>query len=140
MSGCRTVIAALALLLSPPLAQAEVINLQKPGGFSLRASAAPLSLAGEAHIEKRAAAGWVTVARNILLIEQCAAAPPPACVTIAPGAVMTLAHWSGYSCSSQCNLSCKKNVFLGPGEFRLKVFTCGGGQTLTGPSFRLPAR
>ena len=140
MRAARAALAGLALLLAPLWARAEVVNLQKPGGFSLRAPAAPLSLAGVAHMEKRTGAGWITIARNILLVEQCSAAPPPACVTIAPGAAMTLAHWPGYSCASQCNLSCKANVYLGPGEFRLKVFACGGGQPLTGPVFRLPAR
>ncbi|HEY2370254.1 MAG TPA: hypothetical protein VGH87_27850, partial [Polyangiaceae bacterium] len=46
--------------------------------------------------------------------------------------------WAGFSCSSQCNGNCDKNVWMGGATFRFAVKTCDGTQTIRTPEFTMP--
>ncbi len=73
---------------------------------------------------------------GLRLVESCTDTPG-ACVTIPPHTVFHPVRWSGMSCSSQCNGTCRANAYLG-GRFRWVVKLCDGGAELTGPPFDLP--
>jgi hypothetical protein len=74
--------------------------------------------------------------RGYHLAEGCERAPKDRCVDLAAGASLRPAPFRGYSCSSQCNGDCDKNVWLS-GSFRLSVTTCDGAR-IAGPAFTLP--
>ena len=128
----------LALGCWSPASATEILSLQTPGAFEIRAGAQPVSLAGHAQVEKQTPSGWVPVGNPILLLEQCPSAEPPACVTVAPDKPLRPVAWTGYSCSGQCNSSCKKNVYFGPGNYRLAALSCDRSEKLYSPVFHLP--
>ena len=122
---------------SPP--RVEVRNLAAAGAFEIQVTGSPVSLATQAHMEKETADGWVTVATNLFLVEQCTKIAPPKCISVRSEAPLRPVPWTGYSCSGQCNHQCKKIVYLGPGNFRLTVFSCDRRESFLGAPFRLPA-
>lgn len=74
--------------------------------------------------------------KGMRLVESCQDSPGT-CVTIPPHAVFHPVRWSGMSCSSQCNGTCRANAYYG-GRFRWVVKLCDGGE-IAGPPFTLPA-
>jgi len=79
------------------------------------------------------------VASNLILAEACPAGDPPKCIERAAGSKLRPAPWNGYSCSGQCNVHCKKNVYLGSGPFRLTVLSCDRKARFHSATFHLPA-
>ncbi len=132
-------LAAAALQAQAPPGGVRIVNLAQAGAFELEATDAPVSLSMHAAVEKQTATGWVTVADNLLLAAACHTGEPPQCVELAAGGKLRPVRWTGWSCSGQCNHHCKKNVYAGPGTFRLTVFSCDRSSSTHGPSFQLPA-
>jgi hypothetical protein len=136
--------AALAIVLSlaagSQAAAAEIRNLAQPGAFAIEASPSGASFAKLGRIEQHTAAGWKPVFREFRLVADCdALATLPACVTLAPGAVLKPVPWTGYTCAGQCPRPCKRNIYRPPGTFRLVLPLCGGGE-VTGPPFHMGPR
>lgn len=122
-------------------AAAQVRNLAQPGAFAIEASPFGASFEKQGRIEQQTAAGWETVFGEFSLVEDCgAAAALPACVTLAPGAVMRPVPWNGYTCYGQCSRPCKSNVYRPPGTFRLVLTVCGGGAQVMGTPFFMGPR
>ena len=111
-----------------------------PGTFVIESDDA-VALRTRARIERRGADGqWLALetldmGEGYRLQPGCGAAAP-ACVELAPGVPLLPVPLSGMSCSSQCNVACDKNVWLGPVELRLSIDRCDGG-TIAGPPMRL---
>lgn len=126
-----------------PAPPAVVITNVLPGRFAL-SSAHGIGLDTDATIERRGDDGqWsampgLDLGAGFRLRDTCER-EPEACVQLDPAKALVPVPWSGMSCSSQCNQSCNKNVFVGPGTFRLTVRTCDGGAVASGPTFTLPA-
>lgn len=126
---------------APTADELSITNLA-PGSFALHAGAA-IGLRTVARIERRDDAGqWLPLAsldlgQGYRLIASCSETPG-ACIELAAGAELRPVPFSGMGCSSQCNGSCRKNVFLGPATMRLSIDTCDG-RRLDGPAFELPA-
>ena len=117
-------------------AVAEVRNLGQPGAFAIEASPSGASLEKQGRIEQHTAAGWKPVFDGFSLVVDCDAATAlPACVRLAPGAVLRPVPWNGYTCSGQCPRSCKKNVYRPPGTFRLVLTVCGEDARVVGAPF-----
>lgn len=125
----------LLLIASPFLIGAteptrvEIANLAPAGAFEIQATGSALSLATQAHLEKRTASGWAVVSTDFMLVEKCPDIAPPKCISVLPDVPIRPVRWSGYSCSGQCNDQCKKNVYPGPGTFRLTIFSCDRTET-----------
>jgi hypothetical protein len=137
--------AGIAMTLShsavPEAAAAEVRNLAQPGAFAVEASPSGASFEKQGRIEAQTAAGWETVFDEFTLVEACGAvAMLPACVTLAPGAVLRPVPWNGYTCYGQCPRPCKSNVYRPPGTFRLVLTVCGGGAQVMGAPFFMGPR
>lgn len=128
-----------AQLPVPAPQQVQIENLSLPGAFEIRATDSPVFLSAHAIIEKSTQSGWVRVASNVLLGEVCARNPSPECISLAAGASLRPVRWTGFSCSAQCNRQCKKNVYRGPGTFRLTIFSCDKTVRFHGPPFKLPS-
>lgn len=120
-----------------------------PGLFEITNDTdAPKQVALDATIERRGTDGNFAEEKGLdngkgyRLVEDCAAAAPPACVTIAPHATLRPVAFKGLSCSAQCNATCRANSWLGPGAFRLTLKTCGADAAaaapFSGPTFELP--
>lgn len=72
------------------------------------------------------------------LVESCAA-KTGSCLTLRAGDLLRPVPWSGFSCSSQCNLNCDKNFHYSKARFRFVVKSCDGAQRFEGAVFELPA-
>jgi hypothetical protein len=112
------------------------------GRFEL-ASEHGIGLASEAFIERRADDGQWSALPGLDLgagfrVRSDCEHEPTECVQIDPAHELVLAPFLGMSCSSQCNQTCKKNAWVGPGTFRLSVRACDGGAVASGPAFTLP--
>ena len=126
---------------APPPTPSVIITSPMPGELAIEATK-PVKIASSATIEHQVDGKWSAVpdldlGKGYRLVERCGGAAPPACIDLAPGAPLHPAPFRGFSCSSQCNEECGKNIWLGPGSFRLVVRTCDGA-TIEGPMFRLP--
>jgi hypothetical protein len=128
---------ALLALAGAPRAQVAVENLDQPGAVSIQAVESPVDLAMQATVEKKTATAWVTVARNFSLGEQCPVPEHPDCIHLNAGATIRPVRWTGFTCSGQCTGHCKKNVYLGPGVFRLTVFSCDRTASFHSAAFHL---
>lgn len=113
-----------------------------PGIFSIAVDE-PLGLRSIARIERRDERGGWSVLSGLdggagFRLAAACDGPLAACLETSPGTPLLPVPFSGMSCSSQCNGSCKKNGPLGPGTFRLVVDTCDG-RVATGEPFELPS-
>jgi len=132
---------ALSLLAISEAAAAQIRNLAQPGAFAIEASPSGASFEKQGRIEQQTAAGWETVFDEFYLLEDCGTvATLPACVTLAPGAVLRPVPWNGYTCYGQCSRPCKGNVYRPPGTFRLVLTACGGGAQVMGTPFFMRPR
>jgi hypothetical protein len=119
-------------------AGSELRNLAQPGAFEIDALASGASFERQARIEQRASSGWETAFSEYYLVNTCdGIATAPACVTLAPGAVLRPPPWNGYTCDGQCPRACKGNAYRPPGDFRLVLTPCGGGAELFGKPFAM---
>lgn len=144
----RILVLALAIAACTPAGAdptpAVTITNGKPGEFKLDAKSA-VKLKTLASIEMLRDGKWTNVSDRFdlgdgyRLVERCDG-KPGACLDLAAGASLSPVPWTGYSCSSQCNKSCDKNVQYGEGDYRLVVTSCDGKATFTGPTFHLPKR
>lgn len=133
----RALTAGICLLCGcPAWAAVTVENLAQPGAFEIRGVDAPTSLSMDGVIEKATPSGWVVVAQ-VSLGERCLEDSRPQCRDLAPGAVLRPVRWSGFSCSGQCGIHCKQNIYLGPGTFRVRVTDCDHANPVYGPPFQL---
>lgn len=125
-----------------PAAPVTITNLL-PGRFEIEASA-PARLRTAAAIEQRQPDGSfraiaeLDAGKGYRLVRTCDA-PEGACVDVAPGKALHPVPMRGFSCGAQCNDSCRANVWLGPGLFRLAARDCDGGAAHHGPAFELPS-
>jgi hypothetical protein len=101
-------------------------------------SGSPISLTTQLFVEKQTGSGWITVASNLTLAEECPAGALPMCTGLNAGATLRPVRWTGFSCSGQCAGHCKKNVYLGPGTFRLTALTCDRTVSFHSAPFHLP--
>jgi hypothetical protein len=122
-----------------PFPAVQVNNLALPGAFEIQVGKEPISLATQAYIEKQSESEWVTATAHMALVEECKTASPSSCIDLAAGARLRPVRWVGYSCSGQCDRSCKKNLYLGPGVFRLAILSCDKKTRYWGAPFQLPA-
>jgi len=117
-----------------------ISNLAAPGGFELRNDgAAEVSLLRQVTVERSSGDRWERVPVSLELIENCGETSTGRCVRLAANAVLRPAPWNGYTCAPQCPGSCRANVYLGPGKFRVVATTCDGRRQFKGPAFMLPA-
>jgi len=133
-------IAAPFLICSAGPPRVEIRDLTPAGAFEIQATGSPVSLATQARMEKQTAEGWVTASTNLILGERCTTVAPPNCISVGADVPLRPVPWTGYFCSGQCNDQCKKDFYLGPGIFRLTVFSCDRRESFHGPPFRLPAK
>jgi len=114
-----------------------VVTVMTPGAFEIEnTTRAPVKLATEARIERDGAP--LDAVDDYRLVEDCSA-KPDACVEIPAGATLRPVPWTGFSCSSQCNQNCDKNVWMGgAASFRFAVKTCDGARTIRTPAFTMP--
>jgi hypothetical protein len=126
------------------LGTVTITNLA-PGHFEIGAGAST-RLATHATLEQRGADGtWkalenLDLGKGYRLLERCAE-EAPSCVEVAPDRPLRPVAFRGFDCSAQCNQSCRANVWLGPGAFRLAVHGCGEPASSgdpRGPTFELP--
>jgi hypothetical protein len=133
------VLSVLGLAAIPGAASTTKIRaLSVPGEFEVQASGTAVRLATALSVQKKTPAGWVVVQTNLTLIERCERDPPPACVDLKAGATIHPVRWTGWSCSGQCPGHCKKNVYRGPGTFRIVGTSCDKTVEIDGESFDLP--
>lgn len=115
-----------------------------PGVFEIaNDSDAVQRLAVQASIERQHSSdAWteeigLDLGKGYRLVESCVA-PPPVCVELVPHTALRPVRFTGFSCSAQCNGTCRGNAWLGPATFRLTVKTCGSGTSVSGGAFELP--
>lgn len=129
--ACSVSLASACAAQSP--AKVQIINKTgHPGAFEIHALNARLS--ARASIEKLVKSKWIDVVPTIRLTTDCNAKDEKC--AIIDGALKPV-PWNGDSCGGQCPASCRKNVPLGPGEFRLVVYSCDRTQRFEGPVFHL---
>ncbi len=90
-------------------------------------------------VQKKERSGWVPITTEFNATSSCEATIPRDKVLIAAHASLSLVPWKGYSCSGQCVLACRANIYYGPGVFRYVITRSPGAQTVTSPEFTLPA-
>ena len=116
-------------------APAVTITNLGPGRFVIDGKA---KLRTAASIEGLRDGKWTPVSQyfdlgaGYRLVDTCSAKTSD-CVELA--GTLTPVPWSGMTCSSQCNMSCRANAPLPAGDYRLVVTTCDGASTIAGPSF-----
>jgi len=114
---------ASGLAAEPPL----VISADAPGEFTVHAKVA-IGVATLAQLEAQAADGsWTPYTdldsgRGYRLVETCASSVPD-CRSLSAGESLTLAPWSGATCSAQCQPACASETFH-PGRHRLVAHEC----------------
>lgn len=119
-----------------------------PGLFAIQnVGTTAVAAASVAVLERRAPDGTfvpldgLDLGAGYRLVESCSSsvgATAPSCTEIPAGAVLEPVPFRGFSCSSQCNGSCRANVWEGPGTIRLRVQDCHGATLAVGPTFELP--
>jgi len=114
-----------------------VQNLAKSGAFEVTNEGLSISLSSQVIVQRWEGGNWQDVASDLVLAETCKWNPKPECTTLATGGKIQPVPWNGMSCSGQCFLGCRGNVFLGPGKFRFVVTTCDRKTRFYGPGFSL---
>jgi hypothetical protein len=91
-------------------------------------------------IEHKTGDRWQPVEAEFKLVADCAEVPAKAdkCVRLASQASLTVVPWTGFSCSGQCNRSCRANVKYPAGRYRFVVASCSDGVAHTSDPFELP--
>jgi hypothetical protein len=112
----------------------------RSGGLRLvNAGPKPVMIWSAIAVEKEQGPKGVAVVTEFHAVAECIRQPAADRVKIEPGATLVVVPWRGFSCSGQCNASCRANVYYGPGTFRFVVTTVPDGQRFTSPTFRLSA-
>jgi len=142
IAGFAVIAITLSHAAALEAAIAEMRNLAQPGAFAIESSSpSGASFERQGRIEQQTSAGWETVFDEFYLVKNCGAvATLPACVALAPGAVLRPVPWTGYTCYGQCPRPCKGNVYRPPGTFRLVLTACGEGVRVVGAPFFMGSR
>lgn len=117
-----------------------ITNLAAPGAATVTNNGGHLKLRRGLIVEEKTNRTWRATNASCTVSNNCGEAYMSACRDMTPHATVTLVPWNGFSCSGQCEESCDKNEYLGPGTFRFVVVTCDGKQRFEGPAFELPAK
>jgi hypothetical protein len=112
-------------------------NLEKSGSFEVDNEGPAISLYSQVVVQRWNEDRWHDVASDLVLSESCKWNPEPECTTLAKGGKIHPMPWNGMSCSGQCFLGCRGNIFLGPGKFRFAITTCDRKTRFYGPGFNL---
>jgi hypothetical protein len=91
-------------------------------------------------VERHDVDRWAPIPTEFNAVSACVRGARRPFVRLAPGEVLTVAPWRGYSCSGQCNQICRTNAYYGPGEFRFVVSRWPSGERVAGPPFALAPR
>lgn len=120
------------------------IEITSLGGGRLEITGtAKVRLAPVARVERRTNEGTFAEVANLdagggyRLRASCDAPASNAPVSLVHGETLRPVPWTGFDCSAQCITSCRANVFLGPGTFRVVVKEDGGAE-LASPTFVMP--
>ena len=128
--------ACVGTIEKPPVL---VKNLDRPGAVSIVNQGPDITLGRKLIVEKHVGAKWTQVDADVRLINSCSETETGANRVLHRGETLELKAWNGWSCDGQCGRSCRANVYLGPGEFRLVVVSANGKQRFEGPGFMMPA-
>lgn len=112
------------------------------GGLRIvNTSAAPITIARAIEVEAYWGGSWKTQRTEFNAVAICRSGTTAATVQLSPGQVLTVVPWRGYSCSGQCQGSCRHNIYVGGGDapFRFVVTQIPGGRRV-GPVFTMPRR
>ncbi len=116
----------------------------QPGGLHVVNSGAfPVTIRAAITVEQQGPGGWVALTTEFNAVSSCKAADAAQTarpVEIAAGATLDLAPWRGFSCSGQCTLSCRGNIYYGAGPFRFVATLVPDGQRVMSPPFSMPAQ
>ena len=111
-----------------------------PGGLRVvNDGPAPVTIQMAIAVEKQEAVGWVPIATEFNAVARCDPPASATTVTIAPSSHLNVRPWRGFSCSGQCNLVCRANVYYGSGMFRFVVTAMPASHRITSAAFAMPA-
>jgi len=101
---------------------------------------AEIQLMSAIQIEQKAGDQWRPIDAEFKMVADCAdAAKVTKCVRLGSGASIIVVRWTGFSCSGQCNQSCRANTKCPPGTYRFVVTSCADNATYPSDPFVLPA-
>jgi hypothetical protein len=123
---------------APDPGSVVIRNLSQPGAFEIENSGPDTELAWAATVQRQQNGAWTDEVTDITLVERCGQTPAGSCVRLPRGARLRPVPWNGLTCGSQCAASCRANVYLGPGRFRLVLSDCDAKRKFYGPAFDLP--
>ena len=131
----------------PPPATKDSVVITNLGPGEIEVTAAGgTKVSTKTRVERKDESGsWtpleqLDLGNGFRLVSACDA-PAADCTTLSTTPLLPV-PWKGYSCSSQCNGNCDKNIWEGPGTFRVVVLPCAGDAKSTeilGPPFALPS-
>jgi hypothetical protein len=135
---CCLLAASPAALSTDAAEPVRVRNLPEAGALQIENSGPAVRLNREIHIEQLEKGQWQQRSPIIHLAESCTEPATAGCVDVKQGETITPVKWSGFTCRAQCPTKCKKNAYLGPGEFRFVVSTCDKSTKFYSEVFSLP--
>jgi len=113
----------------------RVRNLAPPGAFEVVNEGDEVSLSSHVQVQSPFNGTWQKVSTEVRLVRSCTSAQVPDCITLRRGERLRPPPWTGYSCSSQCAMSCRANMIHPPGTFRFLVTSCSGDWSVAGSAF-----
>lgn len=118
-----------------------VLELGKvPGGLTIaNTSSGPLIIERAIAVQQRTNAGWRPIITEFNAVSECRPEPSTAPVRLEPAARIAIAPWQGYSCSGQCEATCRGNISYAPGTYRFVVKVLPDRIDVVSSSFDLPA-
>ena len=127
------------LLVRAQTAGVRLDNEGDPGGLRISNSGPAIALTSKVTVERLRDGKWIVTPVRFELIDRCTNTETPKCRELGAGDSFVPLRWNGYTCSGQCNRSCRSNHYAGPGEFRFVVAACDGKARFIGPEFTIPA-
>jgi hypothetical protein len=144
LTGLLLALAALSAAAAQDAAPLRLELTAQPGGLRIvNPGPAPVTIRAALGVEAQQATGWVAITTEFNAIARCTAADEShkdRPVEIAAGATLDIVPWRGFSCSGQCTLTCRANIYYGAGPFRFVATTIRDGQRVVSPSFTMPAQ
>lgn len=137
-------LAVLVACLGCGAAMAQTVVLSMPGApGGLRISnpaVTAVEIEGAVAVEAWFDGAWRARRTEFHARALCGPDDGPRVVRIAPGQVLDVVPWRGFSCSGQCVMGCRANIYFGAGPFRFVVAMVPSRQRVAGPEFRMPGR
>ena len=97
-----------------------------------------VSLSSIVSVERKHGNAWLpTNVRYVGLTERCGEKVPP-CMELPSGKTLKPVPWNGYTCSGQCQRTCRSNHPVAPGIYRIIVSSCGGQEQYASEGFTQP--